>query len=66
MGVCVYIAQFVDAIYELPYAFDWVGGYMCGREREGVWGGRRGDGDLTVVLANKGVTRVGSKRYNCL
>ena len=34
--------------------------------REGVWGGRRGKGDVNVVLASKGVTRVESKGYNCL
>ena len=44
----------------------WVGGCMCGREREGVWGGRRGEGDVNVVLASKGVTRIESKGYNCL
>ena len=30
---------------------------MCGREREGVWGGRRGEGDMNVVLESpKGTT----------
>ena len=39
---------------------------VCMREREGVWGGRRGEGHVNVVLASKGVTTVESKGYNCL
>ena len=31
------------------------GGCMCGRERESVWRGRRGEGNVNVVLASKGV-----------
>ena len=45
----------------------WVGGWLhVWEKREGVWGGRRGERDMNVVLASKGVTRVESKRYNCL